>query len=155
LHDPAWLHPEFDPPEISFNLSVSDHEPAINITAPESVCQVGFRPMPGQKPELLMERARRAALANGLDFEVLWTEPPLVCDPHSDFVRELLPLTGKLAARTVAFGTDGSCFTTLKDKVVLGPGSVKQAHKDDEWISLEQLQAGADLYERLIRHWCV
>jgi acetylornithine deacetylase/succinyl-diaminopimelate desuccinylase-like protein len=31
---------------------------------------------------------------------------------------------------------------------------VKQAHTDDEWIALDQLHAGADLYERLIRRWC-
>lgn len=154
LNDPAWLHPEFDPPVISWNLSVTDHAPALNITAPETICRVGFRPMPGQQPRQLVDRARRKAAECGLEFSMLWDDGPLMTDPQSAFIQELLRLTGKRAARTVAFGTDGSCFTAIKDIAILGPGSVKQAHTDDEWIALDQLQAGADLYERLIRRWC-
>jgi acetylornithine deacetylase len=154
LTDPAWLHAEFDPPEISWNLSITDHAPALNITAPESVCRVGFRPMPGQRREVLVDRARRKAAECGLEFSLLWDDPPLMTDPQSQFIQELLRLSGKAAPRTVAFGTDGCCFTAVKEIAVLGPGSVKQAHKDDEWIALDQLHAGTDLYERLIRRWC-
>jgi acetylornithine deacetylase len=155
LTDPVWLDSRFDPPEISWNVSITDHAPALNITAPESVCRVGFRPMPGQSPQTLVERARRKAAECGLEFSMLWNDGPLMTDPNSEFIQELLRLSGKSAARTVAFGTDGCCFTALQEIAVLGPGSVKQAHKDDEWIALDQLHAGADLYERLIRRWCV
>ena len=36
----------------------------------------------------------------------------------------------------------------------VGPGHIKQAHTWDEWIAVEQLDRGADLYEKLIRHCC-
>jgi acetylornithine deacetylase len=38
--------------------------------------------------------------------------------------------------------------------VVFGPGDIAQAHTDDEWISLDQLQRGTDLYEQCVRRWC-
>lgn len=152
--DPAWLNPEFDPPDVSMNLLVSDHEPALNITASESVCRVNFRPMPGQQPDRIIDRVKAAAKAGGMEFEAFWLIPPLWTDPQSEFIRDVVKIAGKSAARTVGFGTDGSCFTEMKNLVVLGPGSIKQAHTDDEWIALDQLQGGADLYERMIHKWC-
>jgi acetylornithine deacetylase len=152
--DPAWLNAEFDPPDVSMNLLISDHEPALNITAPESVCRIGFRPMPGQEPDRLLDRIRHAATTCGLEFQEMWTIAPLRTDLRSEFIQDVLKITGKPQARTVGYGTDGSYFTELKNLVVLGPGSIKQAHTDDEWISLDQLQSGANLYERMIRRWC-
>jgi acetylornithine deacetylase len=37
---------------------------------------------------------------------------------------------------------------------VWGPGDIAQAHTDDEWISLQQLELGTTLYEQAIRRWC-
>ena len=56
---------------------------------------------------------------------------------------------------TVSYGTDGAWFTDLKDLAVLGPGSIEQAHRDDEWISVEQLRQGEALYGQLIQRYCV
>jgi len=152
--DPTWLNAEFDPPEISLNLFVSDHDPVINMTAPETVCRVGFRPMPGQDPQRLLDRAQKKAAECGLEFRMLWNSSPLYTNPRSDLIQDVLKLAGKSTPRTVAFGTDGSCFGEVQELVVFGPGSVKQAHTDDEWLELDQLHSGANLYERLIRHWC-
>ena len=35
--------------------------------------------------------------------------------------------------------------------VVIGPGSIAQAHTQDEWIALEQLEKGVELYSRMIQ----
>src|SRR4029450_10571802 len=45
--DPKWQNSEFDPPVIRGNIGINDHTRAINITAPQSVCTVYFRLMPG------------------------------------------------------------------------------------------------------------
>ena len=39
----------------------------------------------------------------------------------------------------VPFGTDASAFGSEVPTVVFGPGSIAQAHTEDEWISVEQL----------------
>ena len=46
-------------------------------------------------------------------------------------------------------------FTELNQIVVLGPGSIQQAHTDDEWIALDQLSQGTALFEQIFRRWCV
>ena len=155
LTDPAWLNDEFDPPWISWNIGINDHNRAVNITAPQSVCSVYFRPMPGQDADGQVHRAEAVAQRCGLEFHWECRGLPLYGDPSSNFVRETLRIANRDEARTVGYGTDGVCFTELKQILVLGPGSIQQAHTDDEWISLDQLSAGTDIYERLLHRWCV
>ena len=76
-------------------------------------------------------------------------------DPHSDYVQETLKVAGESRSKTVSYGTDGVMFTELNQIVVLGPGSIQQAHTDDEWIALEQLSQGTALFEQIFRRWCV
>lgn len=152
--DPAWQNSDFDPPTISWNIGINDHTQAVNITAAKSICTVYFRPMPGQQPELLVERARRVAEQNGLEFQRPRAGLPLYVDPESHYVQEMLKLAGRQRSQTVAYGTDGCMFRELQNLVVLGPGDIAQAHTADEWIALDQLQRGTELYSRLIRHWC-
>lgn len=152
--DPNWQDRAFDPPGISWNIGINDHNTAVNVTAPTSVCTVYFRPAPGQNGDALIERSRRAAEQHGLEFELLGAGQPLYVDPESDFVCEVLSLAHRRKPRTVCYGTDGAVLTALKKLVVLGPGSIDQAHTHDEWILLDQLERGSRLYAKLIRHWC-
>lgn len=153
--DAKWRDDRFSPPSPSMNIVIRDTNDALNITSPKSACIIYFRPMPGQDADEAVDRIRDLAARQSLEFELMFAGSPLFTDPQSDFIQELLPLTDRTSSKTVAYGTDGAVFTELKNIVVLGPGSISQAHTDDEWISLEQLQKGTDLYERLVRHWCV
>jgi len=152
--DPAWRNPEFDPPTMSWNIGINDHTPAVNITPPQSVCTVYFRPMPGQNADSLVERARACAERLGLEFRLGSAGRPLYVDPDSAYVREVLKLADRPRPRTVAYGTDGVMFGALKNLLVLGPGDIAQAHTHDEWIELDQLDRGTALYRRLIDHFC-
>jgi len=152
--DPAWQHEEFDPTSITWNIGINDHTKAINITPPQSICTVYFRPMPGQKPEILIERAKEAAKENGVELEVRSTANPLYVDPKSEYVQEMLKLAGKEKPQTVSYGTDGTMFTALKKLVVFGPGDIAQAHTHDEWVALEQLEKGTQMYTAAVRRWC-
>ena len=152
--DPSWQNDEFDPPTMSWNIGINDHTKAINITPPQSVCTVYFRPMPGQNADALVERARKAAAESGIEFELRSQATPLYVDPQSDFVKEVLQLTGKKTPRTVSYGTDGAMLSAMKKIVVFGPGDIAQAHTHDEWIDLDQLEKGTEIYSHLIRHWC-
>jgi acetylornithine deacetylase len=152
--DPAWQNAEFDPPVVSWNIGINDFTYACNITPPQSVCTVYFRPMPGQNPEILLERARKAAERCGVQFEFRSGALPLYVDPKSEFIQELLQLADRPQPKTVAYGTDGAMLRELNKIAVLGPGHIAQAHTWDEWIELSQLERGTNLYEKLIRRWC-
>lgn len=153
--DPAWQHDEFNPTSISWNIGINDHTKAINITPPQSVCTVYFRTMPGQNPDELIARARAAAEECGLEFEVKSSANPLYVDPGSPYVREMLDLADRQTPTTVSYGTDGAMFTALKKLIVFGPGDIAQAHTHDEWISLEQLERGTEMFGRAIKKWCI
>lgn len=155
VRDPRWQNPEYDPPILSWNIGINDHTPAINITPPQSICTIYFRKMPNVETRPLVERVEESARRHGLRCTVTDFGQPLYVDPNSDYVRECLELTGRTSSRTVAYGTDGARLTALKKLIVLGPGSISQAHTHDEWISLEQLELGTSLYRRLIERWCL
>ncbi|MDA0206999.1 MAG: M20 family metallopeptidase [Acidobacteria bacterium] len=152
--DERWQHKEFDPPGISWNIGINDHTKALNITPPQSVCTVYFRPPPGIDAEQLVDRARAAANECGLDFKIRSKGDALYLDPKSAFVTEMLELAGRRTPQTVCYGTDGGMLRDLKQLVVFGPGDIAQAHTHDEWVALEQLERGAESYAAAIRKWC-
>lgn len=152
--DPKWHDPRFDPPTMTWNIGINDHTAAVNITPPQSVCTVYFRPMPGQDADSLVARAKQAAERCGLEFRQAAGGPSLYVDPESPFVQETLQLAGRTKPQTVPYGTDGVMFGELTNLVVLGPGDIAQAHTHDEWIALDQLDQGTTLYARMIERFC-
>lgn len=151
---PEWSDTRFSPPTPTLNLVIRDTNTGLNITSAQSECLVYFRPMPGQNADGMVDRLRSTAEQLGLKFEIIFSGSPLFTDPSTPFIQELLQLTGHSAARTVAYGTDGAVFTELRNIAVFGPGDIAQAHTDDEWISLDQLEKGTQLYIEAIRRWC-
>jgi acetylornithine deacetylase len=152
--DSRWMNREFQPPGLSMNLSIADNSPALNVTASEATCRIYLRPMPGMDMQPLVDRLRGLAESSGLEFEVPRSAPPLYTDPRSAFVQEALRLCGRPQPRTVGYGTDGALLGELADLIVCGPGSISQAHTDDEWVAIDQLHEATLLYGRMIRRWC-
>ena len=70
---------------------------------------------------------------------------------ESDAVKLVTELTGSNATGTVPFGTEAGLFQELGiHTVVCGPGSIDQAHKPDEFVSLDQLSQCLGMIERLL-----
>jgi acetylornithine deacetylase len=62
-------------------------------------------------------------------------------EEKSDAVNLVCNLTGDNSRETVAFGTEAGLFQEIGiSTVVCGPGSVKQAHTIDEYVSFDQLK---------------
>ena len=62
----------------------------------------------------------------------------------------LMELTGANQADVVPFGTEAGIFQSYgMSAVVCGPGSIDQAHKPDEYVTLDQLQQCIDMLGRL------
>lgn len=73
---------------------------------------------------------------------------------HSELVSICQQLTGH-QAEAVAFATEAPFLQQLgMQTLVLGPGSIDQAHQPDEFISLEQIQPAVDIYQQLIQRCC-
>jgi acetylornithine deacetylase len=64
--------------------------------------------------------------------------------------RIVMELTGSNGADLVPFGTEAGIFQSLgMSAVICGPGSIEQAHKPDEFVSLDQLSQCLTMLDRL------
>ena len=152
--EPKWQNDIFDPPTLSWNISVKDNSPALNVTASKSVCHMYLRPMPGIEVKPLISRVKDAAVEHGIKLKINKWGKGMFISPGAEFVQDALKLAHRPKSKTVSYGTDGGVFTEIADKIVFGPGSIEQAHTNNEWIALEQLSRGTEMYARMIRHWC-
>lgn len=133
---------------------------------PNRICgacelDVDLRMLPGmtvaEMRNTLRARVQDALPDTGLteSFEVLFDGiEPLETPADSKLVRLAEELTGEESAGVV-YGTEGPFLRALgMDVVILGPGSIDQAHQPDEFLRLGGLHAGVEVLRELIRRFC-
>jgi len=87
--------------------------------------------------------------------EVLYLTPPLSVPKSSEFLKLCESLTGSPSS-VAPYGTEASVYAQQGiPSVVLGPGSVKQAHIIDEYVTLKQLRSAESVYTRLVKEICL
>ena len=78
--------------------------------------------------------------------------------PFENDKKELVALVEQISgssAGPVAFATEAPFLKTLgMETVVLGPGSIEQAHQPNEFIPLSHLDPTVDIIRRLIFQFC-
>jgi len=133
---------------------------------PNRICgacelDVDLRMLPGMHVGE-MRSAMRARVQSALtrpdmtgSFEVLFDGiEPLETPADSELVRLAEELTGA-AATGVVYGTEAPFLSALgMDVVILGPGSIDQAHQPDEYLRLDGLQSGVAVLREMIRRFC-
>ncbi|HZC55569.1 MAG TPA: acetylornithine deacetylase [Xanthobacteraceae bacterium] len=97
---------------------------------------------------------RKAEPSCGIDFEEILEYPALDVKPDHPLVALAKQLGGRNSHGKVSFGTEASLFVSMADipTVVVGPGSIEQAHKPDEFVEISELSKCAGFIERLIAH---
>ncbi|ADZ71071.1 acetylornithine deacetylase [Polymorphum gilvum] len=101
----------------------------------------------------LLPRMRAVAADAGIETTVIGEVEAL--DARSDNpARDLVAsLTGANSFDVVPFGTEAGLYQGLGLSVVVcGPGSIEQAHKPDEYLAVDQLEACLAMLSRLGRH---
>jgi acetylornithine deacetylase len=90
----------------------------------------------------------------GIDFEEILDYPALDTRADAAIVTLAKQLAGRNDHAKVAFGTEASLFTSMADipSVVIGPGSIAQAHTPDEFVEMAELEKCAGFVEKLIAH---
>ena len=153
----------FDPPYTSFNIGRVAGGTAVNIIARDCAIEWEFRPIPGDDGAALQRRIDDFVTADLLprmraehpdakvETETAALVPPLVPDPDSPAEALARLLTGANTVTTIAFATEAGLFQAAGiPAVICGPGSIEVAHQPDEFISREQLAAGAAFLDRLL-----
>jgi acetylornithine deacetylase len=151
----------FDPPYTTFNVGTIQGGTAQNIIARECRFTWEFRAVPGTDAGAIiaevegfiaddvLPRMRRIHPGASVATEHAIGVPslaPEINGPAEALVRQL---TGANGTAVVSFGTEAGLFQQAgMSAIVCGPGSIDQAHKPDEWISLEQIAAGGAFMDR-------
>jgi acetylornithine deacetylase len=88
-------------------------------------------------------------------FEPKSSWPGLETPAAFDVVGLAKTLAGRNEHSKVAFGTEAGLFAAAGiPTVVIGPGSIDQAHKADEYVAVAQLEACGTFLDRLTAHSC-
>jgi acetylornithine deacetylase len=83
---------------------------------------------------------KKVAPAAGFEFETICEIPSFLGSKDDPVTRLAQELSGEKHTTLVAFGTEAGLFKNAGiSTVVCGPGSIRQAHQPDEYVSLEQL----------------
>ena len=141
---------------------------ALNIVPKDCTFDFEFRHLPEHDPATLLaevETYTRETLepmmkaldpASGFEFEQLSSIPALNNDPGDEVVTLAKTLAERNDHGKVSFGTEAGLFQQEVGipTVVCGPGSIEQAHKPDEYISLDQVAKGETFMDRLLAHVC-
>jgi acetylornithine deacetylase len=151
----------FDPPYTTLNVGLINGGSAKNIIAGECRFTLEWRPVPGQAARHvldLVERAVAAERAGAADYDceikVVRLDNGMETAADSPLVRMLEEATGKPAG-TIAFGTEAPQMAELgAQAVVLGPGSIRVAHRTGEFVPVEDLHDCVRVLSRAVEHFC-
>jgi len=118
-----------------------------NIVPDHCEASLDIRIIPGTNPQQIINLIKNAA--HGVTVEYQGSEP-LYTDPQHPLVTKLSGLGASPVG--APWFCDAAVFSAKGiPAVALGPGSIDQAHTADEFISVADIQAGADFFERLLR----
>jgi acetylornithine deacetylase len=101
----------------------------------------------------LLPQMQRVAPEADIAFQMGMDLPAFGIDPDAPVVQWAMQLarTAHLGTGAVSFATEAAVFQRVGiPTVVLGPGSIDQAHKPDEFITYDQVAACEALFARLI-----
>src|SRR3989454_1748381 len=121
----------------TFNTGVFQGGEAANIVPPCASASIMIRTVEGRAQ---VEEKMRRIVGNRATMEVIGAS-----DPQIMHVVEGFPLT------VVSFGSDVPHLGNLGKRLLIGPGSILDAHTIGEKISKRELIEGANLYERLVQ----
>ena len=155
---------DYEVPYTTLHTGVVGGGTALNIVP--NLCQFDFevRHLYEENPQHLLDQIKSFARDHlekemhlidsdtGFDFETLATYPGLLTDPGIEFVNYVKQLLDNNAHSKVIFGSEGGLFQKRLGipTLVCGPGNIDQAHKANEYISLDQLQKGGNFLDCLL-----
>lgn len=127
-------------------------------------CELEFdlRALPGMSNQALMAEIAQLLpsieekTGTRIQLSSLFPDVPSFYTPiESDIIKACETLT-KRKASTVAFATEGPFLNQMgMETLILGPGSIDQAHQPNEFMALDQIQPMQQVIRGLIERFCL
>lgn len=124
--------------ETSWNIGELRSDNPQNILSPELSCRLYFRTTFVSDAAVQDWMAAAPALVPGLEVTPRGGDTP---------ARYLVP--EGFPSAPVSFGSDAPHLTNFREKLICGPGSVRVAHRPDEHLRLQDLDAAVERYVAL------
>jgi len=133
---------------------------------PNRICgecelHIDLRFLPGMSIEELRDQIRTIATQvassreQSASFTPLLMGVPAMHTASDSILNEYLQEITKKQSLSVAFGTEAPFYNDMGcETIVMGPGSIKQAHQPDEFLPMDQIQPTVKLLENLIQRFC-
>ena len=158
----------YDVPHTTVHTGTIQGGTQLNIVPKDCVFEYEFRYIDQQDPQALEDKIRafaRDKLApqmhaissdTGINIELVNDMPGLEMDVDAEVVTFVKALAERNDHAKVAFGTEAGLFHQRANipTVVCGPGSIDQAHKPNEFIEMEQIDACEAFLDRLMDRVC-
>jgi acetylornithine deacetylase len=152
----------FEPPHSTIHAGLIEGGSILNIIPERTIFEMEWRTIPGDDPEAELRRfeahvaqtierwMKQVDSATGFTFEPLDVLPPLSIDPGHPLVSLVKQASGANQHGKVSYGTEAGIFQNAGiASVVCGPGDIAQAHRPDEWIARDQIDACDAFIRRL------
>lgn len=123
--------------ETTWNIGELQADNKQNILAGECKCRLYFRTT-AASDDTIETMVKRLAAIHHADVVCYGGDTPM----------SYLTLPG-MPTCTVAFGSDAPQLTNCRQRMLCGPGSIFVAHRDEEQVSLSELEQAAAIYEQI------
>ncbi|MEO2166573.1 MAG: M20/M25/M40 family metallo-hydrolase, partial [bacterium] len=143
---------------LSVNLAAGGH--ATNIVPDKATLTLDRRLLPGETAASMRRELEEALARAGTEsFEILSctvAKPPLGTSDEHPAVQRCQSALARIgldpATGVAAFGTDAGLFAEHDiPGLVLGPGSIQQAHTAREFVEIDQVECATAFFETLLR----
>ena len=104
--------------------------------------------------ELLIKEMHNISSKTNIEINEKINYPGLNISESISPVKQVKELLGNSSHKKVIFGTEGGLFKRELNlpTIICGPGSIDQAHKPDEFISIQQIEKGGTFIDKLINN---
>lgn len=163
---PGPVDAMFDPPWTTLHVGRIEGGTAHNITAADCRLDLTFRVVPSEGVEMWLEMTREEVARIEAGMRAVRPETSITLEeffgvpglkPETEGQAEALVrgLTGDNTTNVVSYATEAGHFQNAgMSTVVCGPGSIKQAHQPDEFLTVEQFEKGWVFMESLVEDLC-
>lgn len=143
---------DYDVPHTTVHTGIVKGGTALNIVPKDCSFDFEFRYLPMQNPADLVAEVKRfadgelAAEMKAINGECGFSWQPISAFPGLDTAEDAeITVIAKALTKAndtikIAFGTEGGLIQQIDiPTVICGPGSIEQAHKPNEWVTLDQI----------------
>ena len=147
----SQLRPSTDVGAPTLAIAMISGGRAFNIVPDKCQIYVNRRVVPGEDPAMIsaaLEGYARQHCPLPLTMTIVNELHAFYQSRDTPWIHQLSGWSG-MAAATAPYGTNASAYSGLAGEIViLGPGSIDQAHRDVEWIEVAELEKAAGIYAR-------